>query len=182
MKYQGFFKHVNETPKTEEYIEIFCSDWNKDHWAFYASITKDNYEQDIQDIQSLITKLNYRDGDVYIELIDHSPELEHFYHYIYESNNYTHSPILDPRLWEILEDKGDDHFYYFEKLNGSTSIDDLENTEFIIYNDWYEVLETLHPDIFKVLDESNALSCFDIEHFYNCTGMHEIGEVIVEEV
>ena len=126
MEYNGFFKHTNDKP-TGEYIEIFVSDWNKEHWAFYSYIDKDCYEDDIQEIQELMTKLNYRDGDVYIELINHSDELEHFYMYVYDSGYYTHSAILNTRLWEILEEKGNEHFIYFSKLNGSSDIDELAN-------------------------------------------------------
>ena len=77
MKYNGFFKHINDKP-SGEYIEIFVSDWNKEHWAFYVYIEQDNYESDLDEINQLMTKLNYRDGDIYIELINHSDELEGF--------------------------------------------------------------------------------------------------------
>ncbi len=99
MEYKGFYKHTNEKP-IGEYIEIFVSDWNKDYFAFYVYISKDDYETDIEKINSLITKLNYRDGDVYIELINHSEGLDGFYKYIYDSN---HS-ILNKEYWEIVEE------------------------------------------------------------------------------
>jgi hypothetical protein len=180
LEYKGFYKTINEKPEGE-CINLFVSDWNKEHFAFYVYIGKDNYSDDIEQIQKLITKLNYRDGDVYCELIDHSPELEHFYHYLYELGHYTQSDVLDPEYWEILKEKGDEHFLYFNKLIGSTAKDDLRDAEFSVYNDWYEVLETFNPDLYKALDESNGLGCFDIEHFYNCSGFHEIGDVIVCE-
>ena len=105
MKYNGFFKHINDKP-TDEYIELFVSDWNKEHFAFYCYISKDNYETDIEEIQELITKKNFRNGDVYCELINHSDELEGFYKYLYEIGQYTQSEVLNPRYWEILEEKG----------------------------------------------------------------------------
>lgn len=180
LTYKGFFKAVNEEPS--EFIEIFVSDWNKDHWAFYAYIDKDNYEEDIEQINQLMTELNYRDGDVYIELINHSEDLESFYSYLYDLGKYTQSDVLNKEYWEILEEKEDDHFYYFVKLNGSSYIEDLKNAEFITFEDWYEVLELYNPDLYKALDESNGLCCFDIEHFYNCSGFYELNDCIVEEI
>lgn len=180
LKYKGFFKHVNDKP-TGEHIELFVSDWNKDHWAFYVYISLDDYETDIEDILELMRALNWRDGDVYCELINRTPELEHFYHYLYELGDYTQNDVLNPRYWEIYQEKGDNHFLYFSKLNGSSSIDDLESSEYYVYNDWYEVLETYNPDLYKCLDESNGLGCFDIGLFFNCQGFDEIdGNIIAE--
>lgn len=181
LNYKGFFKHTNEKP-TGEYIEIFVSDWNKEHWSFYVYISQDNYEEDIEEINNLITELNYRDQDYYFELIDRSDELKGFYNYIYDSNRYTHSDILNIELWEILEEKGDNHFLYFSKLNGSSEIDELRDAEFMTFQDWDEVLEMCHPDLYKTLDESHALCCFDIEHFYNCSNLYKIDGCIVEEI
>ncbi len=180
MKYNGFFKHVNDKPPGE-YIEVFISDWNKEHWAFYVFISKDDYEQDIEDINNLITKLNYRDGDVYTELINHSDGLEGFYKYLYDLGHFTQSEVLNTEYWEILEEKGDSHFLYFSKLNGSTYIDDLRDAEYSTFNDWYEALETYHPELYKCLDESNGLGSFSIEHFFNCQGFTEIDDLIVLE-
>jgi hypothetical protein len=182
MIYKDFFKAVNEKPVNDEYIELFVSDWNKEHFAFYVYISKDNYEQDIEDIINLTKELNFRDGDVYHELIDHSEGLEGFYHYLYELGKYTQSDVLDIEYWEILDEKGDDFFKYFNKLIGSNYKSDLQDIEFITYNDWYEVLENIYPELYKALDEANGLSCFDIEHFFNCQNFHEIDGVIVEEV
>lgn len=178
MKYKGFFKAVNKKP-SGDYIEVFVSDWNKDYWAFYSYIEKDNYETDLEEINELIKKLNYRDGDVYIELIDFNGELDGFYHYIYDANEYTHSSILNPEYWEILEEKGDFHFKCFTKMNGSNDLQELKDIEYSVFSDWYEVLETFHPDLYKALDESNGLCCFDIEHFFNCQGFTEIDDCIV---
>ena len=181
LKYRGMFQHINEKP-TGEYIEIFVSNWNKDYWGLYAYIDGDNYEEDIEKINNLITELNYRDGDVYIELINHSDGLEGFYKYIYDSWNYPHSAILNPEYWEILEEKGDNHFLYFSKLNGSGEITELKDAEYIIFEDWYSVLENIHPDLYKALDENGGFSCFNIEQFYNCCNLYEIQGVIVEEI
>jgi hypothetical protein len=180
LEYKGFFKHVNDKP-VGEYIEVFVSDWNKEYWAFYYYISKDNYESDIEEISNLIAKLNFRDGDIYHELINYSPELEGFYKYIYDSDKYSHSSILNTELWEILEDKGDFHFKCFTQLNGGSNIEELRNSEYSTFEDWYEVLETFNPDLYKALDEANGLSCFDVEHFYNCCGFHEIDGFIVSD-
>lgn len=181
IKYKGFFKHVNDEP-TGEYIEIFVSDWNKEHWAFYVYIDGDNYEEDIERINNLITELNFRDQDYYFELIDRSDELKGFYNYIYDSNRHTHSEVLNIELWQILEEKGDNHFLYFSKLNGSSEIDELRDAEFMVFEDWYEVLEMCHPDLYKALDNGNGLGCFNIQSFYNCCNLYRIDGLIVEEV
>ena len=180
MKYKGFYKSVNPKP-VGDYIQLFISDWNKEHWGLYVYISKDNYEEDIEDIQKLTKELNYRDGDVYHELIDCSESLKEFYKYLSDIGHYTQSDILDTELWEILEEKGDSFFLYFRKLNGSNNRDDIKEAEFITFEDWYEVLETYHPDLYKALDENNGLCCFDIEHFYNCQGFTEIDDQIVLE-
>ena len=101
-QYKEFFKSVNKKPKNDEYIEIFASDWFKQHWAFYAYITLKNHKQDIKEINDLIDKLNWRDGDVYIELIDHSPKLRDFYHKLYEDGYFTHHNALDVKNWKQL--------------------------------------------------------------------------------
>lgn len=178
MKYNGMFKATHKKPDGD-YIELFVSDWNKDYWGFYTYIEKDNYEEDIDNINNLITKLNWRDGDYYIELIDYKGDLEYFYHYIYENNNYTHSAILNSKYWEILEEKGNNHFLYFDKLIGSGDIDELEEAEFYIYEDWEEVLETYNPDLYKALEENNGLGCFEISQFFNYQGFTEIEGLII---
>jgi len=181
LSYKGFFKYVNQKPDSE-YIEMFVSDWNKEHWAFYIYISQDDYETDIENIQNLIDKLNYRDGDYYIELINHSEDLEYFYKYIDEQGKYSHSEVLNLELWEILEDKEDEHFLYFNELNGSSSIDDLRNAEFIVYDDWYDVLENCRPELYKALDEANGLGCFDIESFFYGCNLYRVNGCIVEEI
>lgn len=181
MEYKGYFKHINSKPDGE-YIEIFVSDWNKEFWSFYVYIERDNYEEDIEEINNLIEKLNFRDGDYYFELIDRSEELKGFYDYIYDSNRHTHSEVLNLELWEILEEKGDNHFLYFSKLNGSNEIDELRDAEFMTFQDWDEVLEMCNPNLYKILDESNGLCCFNIEQFYNCCNLYEINGCIVEEI
>jgi len=99
LKYRGFFKSVNEQPKDGEWIEVFASDWFKEHWAFYAYIRLANYKEDIEAINNLIQKLNWRDGDVYVELINHSEGLKSFYHQLYEAGYFTHHNALEPENW-----------------------------------------------------------------------------------
>ena len=74
LKYKGFFKTVNDEP--DSYILVFVSDWNKEHWAFYAHVDMGDWETGLMDINGLVSDLNWRDGDVYAELIDHSDEEE----------------------------------------------------------------------------------------------------------
>lgn len=102
VKYKGFFKAVNEKPINDEWVEVFASDWFKDHWAFYAYISLKNREEDIEAVNDLIHELNWRDGDVYVELIDHSPKLKEFYHALYEQGCFTHHCALDVQNWRRL--------------------------------------------------------------------------------
>ncbi len=102
-EYKGFYEWVNSKPQGG-HIEVFCSDWNKDHWAFYAYIGVDSYREDLKGINSLIEHLNWRDGDVYIELIDHSDgtrnsHLKQLYDKIYD-NDRSHGEVLNPDIWE----------------------------------------------------------------------------------
>lgn len=115
LKYRGFWNHVNSEPQGD-WIEIWVSDWNKDFWGFYAHIAVDNYDQDIEAINDLITILNWRDGDVYIELIDlpakdafektpeghkdYPTDLGRFYEKMYDIDSWSHSSILNPRYWK----------------------------------------------------------------------------------
>ena len=103
MQYKGLFKSANKKPQNDEWVEIFASDWFKEHWVFYAYIGLRRYEQDIQEINELIQKLNWRDGDVYVELIDHSEKLRDFYHSLYEKGHYTHHNALDPENWQSVK-------------------------------------------------------------------------------
>jgi len=176
--YRGFFNSVNERP-AGEYVQLFVSDWNKEHWAFYAYVDPDSYEDDLDAIGELRAALNWRDGDIYVELIDRSEGLKGFYEYLYSQGYMTHSDVMDRELWEILEEKGDDHFRYFQKYIGSSYREDLLNFEYSVFEDWYDALETYNPDLYKTLDEANGLSCFDISQFYNCQGFHEEGDQVV---
>jgi len=95
----------------------------------------------------------------------------------------TAQEILDDRYWYILDERGSDFFKYFTKFNGSKSFEDLESTEYIEFEDWEEVLETYNPDLYNALDEYGGWGAFDIPHFYNCQGFHEInGKIVLESV
>jgi len=99
LRYGGFFKAANEKPRGAGGIEIFARDWNKDWFAFYAYISLENYERDIEEINMLIRELNWTDGDVYVELINHSPCLKDFYRWLYEKGYFTHHCALNPENW-----------------------------------------------------------------------------------
>lgn len=71
LQYQGYFKHVNSKPKSE-WMELFISDWNKVHFALYVYLSKDSLKNDIERVMELVRSLNWRDTDVYTELIDYS--------------------------------------------------------------------------------------------------------------
>ncbi len=114
LKYKGFWNTVNAEPPGD-WIKIWASDWNKDHWGFYAYIAIDNYTQDLEAINDLITLLNWRDGDVYIELInlpkkdayaetaegikEYPTPLGRFYKELCDSDGFDHSEILRPEYW-----------------------------------------------------------------------------------
>lgn len=101
LTYREFWKNVNSEPKESEWIYIFASDWLKDHWAFYAYIRLSHYEQDISAINNLIQRLNWRDGDVYVELIEHSTGMGELYSVLYrEGSNYARWNVLDPKDWQ----------------------------------------------------------------------------------
>jgi len=97
--YRGLWNTVNEKPNGE-WIMIFASDWFKEHFAFYAYISLENYEKDIENILKLIHSLNWMDGDVYVELINHSDGLKDFYHWLYKQSYFTHHCALDPENWK----------------------------------------------------------------------------------
>ena len=119
MKYKGYFNAINQKPKNDEWIEIFASDWFKDHWVFYGFISLQNYEQDIKEICDLINELNWRDGDVYVELINHSPKLKGFYQELYDKGYFTHWDVLRVENWHkkfaCAEDDEEDLWTYPEK-------------------------------------------------------------------
>jgi hypothetical protein len=100
LKYRGYFNALNNPPKDDEWIEIFVSDWFKDHWAFYAFIALKRYKEDIAAINKLIQEMNWRDGDVYVELINHSDKLGEFYTKMNTDQYLTNSDILWHEKWE----------------------------------------------------------------------------------
>ena len=98
LRYRGFYETVNPKPEGE-WLLVFASDWFKQYWAFYAYVSLESYEKDIEAINGLIHRLNWRNGDVYVELIDHSPGLKDFYCHLYELGYFTHHNSLDPQNW-----------------------------------------------------------------------------------
>jgi len=102
VQYKGFAKGVNEEPQGDEWIEIWASDWNKDYWGFYAYISLKNCMKDIEDIWTLINELNWRDGDVYVELINHSDGLKAFYEKLLEKGYMTDDAVLNPDNWKQI--------------------------------------------------------------------------------
>lgn len=103
MKYHGFWNHANTKP--ESWICVWVSDWNKDYWGTYVYIDSTKYEEDTKELLKLINKLNWRDGDVYVELIDHSPDLKELYNYMYERDWYQQWSTLNPDLWTKAQEE-----------------------------------------------------------------------------
>ncbi len=100
-KYRGFFKSANE-PETDKWIEVFASDWGKEFFAFYAYIDVQTYKKDLEAINKLISELNYVDGDVYVELIDHSgqKDVAKFYDWLYSEGYFSDWAALCPENWD----------------------------------------------------------------------------------
>ena len=100
LQYRGYFNTVNPKPEGN-YILIFASDWNKDYWTFYCYISQKNWQEDIRQVNDLIKHMNWRDGDVYVELIDfHDEMMRDFYMFLYDDNDWAHWNVLDPEEWE----------------------------------------------------------------------------------
>lgn len=101
LKYKGNWNAVNSKPADDEWIEVFASDYLKEHWMFYAFIRLSHYEEDVEAINKLINKLNWRDGDVYVELINHSDneDIAEFYRKLYDAGYFTHWNVLNPINW-----------------------------------------------------------------------------------
>lgn len=100
LKYRGFFNAVNSKP-SGNYILVFASDWNKDYWAFYAYASQREWKSDVERINELITKLNWRDGDVYVELIDyHDESMGEFYMHLYDLGHFSDWEALNPEQWQ----------------------------------------------------------------------------------
>lgn len=100
LKYVTAYKSVNQKPEGE-WIMVFASDWLKEHWAFYAYISLDNHEEDIKAVNMLIHRLNWRDGDVYVELINHSGDkMSRFYSTLHDMGHFTHHCALDMENWK----------------------------------------------------------------------------------
>ena len=162
-EYEKYAGTINDKPDTG--ICVFCSDWNKDYWAFYAWIDGDNYAFDIEQIGKLVKSLNWRDGDVYFERIDYTGEVGNLYEFM---KGYDSEPdVFDTALWEVWEEKGDLHFLFFNGCVGGTDRNDLENAEFTSYSDWDEKFEAENPELYKALDDNHAWHAFDTEQFYN---------------
>jgi len=102
LEYNGFFNRVNNPP--DNFIEVFISDWNKEHWAFYVFIDVEEFEDSLDEINDLIStdRLNHRDGDFYVELINHSEQdfTEKLYRKFLENSGLDHNCVLWSSNWE----------------------------------------------------------------------------------
>lgn len=168
LEYKEFWNCVNEEPTS--YIQIFVSDWNKENFAFYAYINLDAYEEDIDQINELITKLNWQDQDVYIEMIDRSEDLAGFYKLMYDLGYMSNWEILNKEFWEILEHQEDRFFSIANTALGTTDLNSLQAFEdsYSEYEDYEELFENTQPELYEALEKANALWCFDFEQFFNC--------------
>jgi hypothetical protein len=176
IKYNGFFNQANE-PETDEHITIFVSDWLKDYWAAYVSIDADSYEDDIDKIHEFILKMNWRDGDVYIELVNENG-LNGFYQLALSKGWLSDHEILNKELWEILEDEPNQvKLYAAAKIGPCGPVSEVKEwlEMVIVAEDYDELFEMIHPEHMKYLEENNLFSDFNTETFFNGHPVHELG-------
>lgn len=89
LEYRGFWSPVNNKPEGDPWIKIWVSDWNKEHFGFYYYVNCRYAETSLKRVLDLIDRLNKRDGDIYVELIDHAPSIEtHYMNLIDEASWY----------------------------------------------------------------------------------------------
>jgi hypothetical protein len=177
LEYKEFMKTVNEEPNSE-HVTIFVSDWNKEEWAFYAHIALSQYQDDIEEIQDLIKRMNWKDQDVYVEMVDCSQDMTGFYSCVESMGYLDNWQIMDPELWEMRDDNTDEFFNVASQVLGSVDKDGLQSMideGYSIYEDYDEALENLYPELYEALEKASALCCFDSEHMFN--GWGEIHEV-----
>ena len=168
LEYEKFGNTVNTG--IDDNITIFVSDWNKDHWAFYAHINLDQYEDDINDIHGLIKKLNWRDGDVYIEMVDYDGEMEYFYSCVYDMGYFDNWDIMNTDLWEIGEENDDELFQVAKCVLGTVdkdSIKELAEDGYILCEDYDDLLEHIDPELYKLIDDKGVWHCFTSEYYFN---------------
>ena len=165
LQYQGFGRTVNRKPA--EGIQLWASDWHKEHFGFYAWIDEQHFERDIPRIETLILKLNWRDGDVYTELINHTPGLRHFYDFLYDRSELSDGAALEPVWWRILEEKGDEHFRIAKlHLRDGALAGEVGALQYGKFENMESALEGCHSELYNALKKASALSCFDIRRFY----------------
>jgi hypothetical protein len=131
LEYNGYGDHVNSKPEGE-WLEIRVQntvEWNReaeilvsvakywtgewtrtlvrrnDEWEFFAWISLDNYERDIEGISNLISRLKqYDDEEIFVKLIDFSEGLKEFFNWLYLlawSPNCTNcAVVLNPEVWK----------------------------------------------------------------------------------
>lgn len=160
LEYKGIGEHVN--PNSVTAITIAVQDWNGEYWMFYADIDMHTYSEDCEEISELIEKLNWRDGDVRIELIDYNSELTGLYEYFEMIG--ANFEILDTDYWDVWDDRGDDFFEAYSELNGGHDFSDLKNTDYTIYEDKWELVEELYGELWGKLQEYNVTHCFDVDY------------------
>ena len=133
LKYKGLSKPVNSQPEGEWIkisVENLRKEWGKqsailvsvakywateewkrtyvptadNKWDFYAWISLDKYEKDIEEINKLVSKLKKRGDDVQVFLIEHSEGLKGFFDWLWEQawspHDFKGEVVLDPVKWE----------------------------------------------------------------------------------
>jgi hypothetical protein len=175
IKYNGFFNQANE-PETDEHITIFVSDWLKNYWAAYVSIDADSYEDDIDQIQEFISKMNWRDQDVYIECVNESG-LNGFYQLALSKGWLDDHEVLNKELWEILEDEPDQvKIYAASQIGPCGPVSEVKEwlEEIQIAESYEDLFELEHPEEMKYLMDHNLFNDFNCETFFNGHPVHEV--------
>jgi hypothetical protein len=147
-------------------------------------VALEKYEHDLEFILAEMNKLNYRDGDTYVELIDRDEGVKHFYRYLYERGTYSHWDALEKGFWEGLESKGDDHYLILHECYGPQYHSSAEAAKdedgYSVFSDYEEALQTYQPDLYQALENANGLCCFDTGRYFNghsCTKLSD-GRVV----
>ena len=117
---------------------------------------------------------------MYVELIDHTEGLKHFYHYLYDRGQYDHWEALKLPFWEALDERGDDHFHILKECFGSqyhpTPEEAKDEERYVVYDDWYEALGAAQPDLYQALEAADAFHNYNAQNHFNGESCTQLGD------
>ena len=155
-----------EIDACEDCIEICVYDWNNEYWASYIRVD----EYNIDEVCEFINELNWRDGDYEIQLIQDHGDTGGLYDFLRGQEN----EVLNPAVWSIWSKCGDDHIAVYNDVIGDADIDGLRTFEYSSYNDVYDLMDCMFPDLYRVLRDNCMMHLFDTDGF-----MAELDDVAV---